>query len=157
MYKPYTVAFFGHRRLEQSMQVEQRLEVLVLDLLRQHDEVAFLVGRNGDFDILAASVVRRMRAACGDRRSTLTLVLPYMTAEYRDNEEAFNRYYDAVEIFPAPPGMPHRACIPLRNRAMIDQSDAIIRYAEHPGGALEAVEYARAQGRSILSAAPGCI
>ncbi len=157
MYKPYTVAFFGHRRLEQSTQVEQRLEELVLDLLRQHDEVTFLVGRNGDFDVLAASVVRRIRAAYGDRRSTLILVLPYMTAEYRDNEEAFSRYYDDVEIFPAPPGMPHRACIPLRNHAMINQSDAIICYAEHPGGALEALKYARAQGRSILSAAPGCI
>lgn len=150
MYKPYTVAFFGHRRLDHAKQVEQRLEEIILMLLRQHSEVDFLVGRNGEFDLLAASVVRRVREEYGDRLSTLTLVLPYMTAEYRDNEAEFHRYYDAVEVFPCPPGMPQRACIPLRNHEMVDRADAVISCVEHPGGANEALEYARTQGQKVI-------
>lgn len=150
MYKPYTVVFFGHRRLENAKLVEQRLEELVFMLLRQHGEVDFLVGRNGEFDLLAASVVRRVRKEYGDRHSTLTLVLPYMTAEYRDNEAEFHRYYDAVEVFPCLPGMPQRACIPLRNHDMVDRADAVIACVDHPGGASEAVKYARARGRKVI-------
>ena len=151
MYKPYTVAFFGHRYLTNARQVEQRLEATVLELLRTHSQVDFLVGRNGEFDLLAASVVRRVRREYGDLRSTLTLVLPYMTAEYRNNEAEFHRYYDRVEVFAAPPGLPAQACIPLRNREMVNLADAVVCCVEHPGGAADALAFARAKGLREIS------
>lgn len=158
MYKPYTVTFFGHRRLSNMRQIEQRLEEIVLTLLREHEDIDFLVGRNGDFDQLAASAVRRVREAYGANRATLTLILPYMTAAFRDNEDEFLRYYNSAEVFPCPPGTPSRACIPLRNRGMVDRADAVVCCVEHPcGGAWEALMYARTQRRRIISVLSECI
>lgn len=151
MYKPYTVALFGHRRIDNARQLEQQLEETVLELIRTHGEVDFLLGRNGDFDLLAASVIRRVRREYGDTLSTLTLVLPYMTAEFRDNEQSFLDYYDEVEVYPAPPGTPPRACIPLRNQAMINQADTVLAYVTHEGGgAYEALQHARAASRQVI-------
>ena len=153
MFRPYTVALFGHRQLDNALQVEQRLEDLLRDLLRTHAQVNFLIGRNGEFDLLAASVIRHVRRDFDERSAALILVLPYLTAEFRDNEAEFLRYYDAVEVFPAPPGLPHRACIPLRNRAMIDHADAVICCLDHTGGgACEAAAYAQSQHRPMLHA-----
>lgn len=150
MFRPYTIALFGHRRLDNALQVEQRLEDLLRDLLRAHAQVDFLIGRNGEFDLLAASVIRRVRRDFDARSAALILVLPYLTAEFRDNEAEFLRYYDAAEVFPAPPGLPQRACIPLRNRAMIDRADAVICDVDHPGGgACDAALYAREQKRTL--------
>ena len=152
MFRPYTVALFGHRQLAHALQVEQRLEEALRELLRTHAQVDFLLGRNGEFDLLAASVIRRVRRDFGERSATLTLILPYLTAEFRDNEAGFTRYYDAVEVFPAPPGLPQRACIPLRNRMMVERADAILCCVEHPrGGAYEAALYARELGRGVQS------
>lgn len=158
MYKPYTVVFFGHRRVTNFKQVEQQLEEIILSLLQENEDIDFLVGRNGDFDQLAASAVRRVREEYGADRASLTLVLPYMTAEYRNNEAEFHRYYNNVEVFPCPPGIPPRACFPLRNRSMVDRADAVVYCVEHPsGGACEALLYARALGRRIIPATPECI
>lgn len=153
MYRPYTVALFGHRQLANALQLEQRLEGIVRDLLRAHAQISFLLGRNGEFDLLAASVIRRVRRDFGERSAHLTLLLPYLTSEYRDNEAEFHRYYDEVAIFPAPPGTPAKARIPLRNRAMVDQADAVICGLEHPGGgAYDAALYAQAHRRPLLHA-----
>ena len=62
MFRPYTIALFGHRQLANALQVEQRLEACLRELLRTHAQVEFLLGRNGEFDLLAASVIRRYGA-----------------------------------------------------------------------------------------------
>lgn len=153
MFRPYTVALFGHRQLDNARQMEQRLEALIHELLRTHVQVDFLLGRNGEFDLLAASVIRRIRRDFGEHSATLTLVLPYLTSEYRDNEAEFHRYYDEVEISPTLPGTPPRARIPMRNRAMIDRADAVICGIDHPGGgAYDAALYTQAHRRPLLHA-----
>jgi len=150
MYKPYVVTFFGHRQLPADREIEQRLSEIILTLLREHAEVEFLLGRSGDFDLLAASIVRRVRAEYGSH-SPMSLLLPYMTAEYRDNETEFHRYYDSVEILDAPPGLPRRACIPLRNRTMAERADAVVCCIRHTsGGAYQATAYAQQLGLKLL-------
>lgn len=57
----YTVSFFGHRRIYDQLAVEKRLRELVEKLVREHSWVEFLVGREGDFDIMAASVVKQVK------------------------------------------------------------------------------------------------
>ena len=56
MLKTFTVAFIGHRYIENSFAVEKKLDRLIADLLGQHEYVEFLVGRDGEFDQLATSV-----------------------------------------------------------------------------------------------------
>ena len=87
--EPFTISFFGHRRIENLVSVESKLIRIVRDLLKSKAYVEFLVGRNGDFDQLVSSVVRRAKREYRADNSFLVLVLPYVTAECRDNEESF--------------------------------------------------------------------
>ena len=61
----YTVSLFGHSRLSNSINIEQALERTVRELIKSKEYVEFLVGRKGDFDILAASVIRTVDHTLG--------------------------------------------------------------------------------------------
>ena len=98
MMEIYTVSFFGHRQLDDFMGAERRLEKLIRELLAEREYVEFLVGRNGDFDQLAASTVLRLKRTVRDDNSSLVLVLPYLTAEYVNNQDSFESYYDEIEV-----------------------------------------------------------
>lgn len=72
----FSVAFFGHRYIDNFFVVESKLEEVVRDLLRSKEYVEFLVGRNGDFDQMVSSTVLRMKRSVRDDNSALRLVLP---------------------------------------------------------------------------------
>ena len=110
------------------------------------------MGRNGDFDQFASSSVLRAQKRYGDINSSLVLVLPYLTAEYSNNKEAFHRYYTDVEIACA--RVHPKAAIQARNREMVDRADLIICYIEKKGGgASKTIEYAKKQGKEIINLA----
>ena len=88
----FTVSFFGHRKVSQFSLVEERLEAVIQRLLEEKEYVEFLVGRSGEFDQLASSAVRRTKRTLRDDNSALVLVLPYLTTEYRNNEDSFQDY-----------------------------------------------------------------
>ena len=83
----YTVCFFGHREIDNPLEVEEQLYDIVLHLLESKEYVEFLVGRNGEFDQLVSSTVRRVKRNYRDDNSALMLVLPYLTAEYENNHQ----------------------------------------------------------------------
>ena len=146
----YTVSFFGHRYIEQGALIEERLDTLLHDLITQKEYVEFLIGRDGEFDLLAASAVKRAirKYSCGNAR--LVLVLPYMRAEYRDNEAAFHDYYDEVEICEESARAHFKATIQIRNRCMVDRSDLVVCCIQHQsGGAYKTVQYARREGKRL--------
>ncbi|MBE6779056.1 MAG: hypothetical protein E7541_06695 [Ruminococcaceae bacterium] len=150
----YTVAFLGHRQIDDPLRLEERLEALIRDLVREKEYVNFLVGRNGEFDQCVASAVRRVHKNYRDDNSALVLVLPYLTAEYRKNENAFHRYYTGVELSQAAVDAHPRAAIRIRNREMVDRADLVICYLQkEQGGAWQAVKYAGQQGKPILNLA----
>ena len=147
----FTVSFFGHRQIDRPLEAEERLEKIIRELIRNKEYVEFLVGRNGEFDQMAASTVRRVKKAVDDANSALVLVLPYMTAEYSNNKESFEDYYDNIEIFDS--GY-FRAAFGQRNRSMVDQSDLVVCCVEHDeGGAYETVRYARKHNIKVLNVA----
>lgn len=152
----YTVSFFGHRDFCHTSLVEQRLENIILDMLMTKEYTEFLVGRDGAFDLLAASVIRRMVKKHGRGDSSLILVLPYMTAEYRDNQESFHNYYDEVEVCWDSSAAHFKAAIQIRNRNMVDRSDLVVCCIEHKsGGAYQTVRYAKQKEKHILNIAGG--
>lgn len=103
---------------------------------RRDREVEFLVGRNGDFDLMTASVVRRLKKELNAENVFLTLVLPYETAELRNNTEAFENYYDSIEISEASADKSFKYAITARNRDMIDRSDMVVVYVKNNQTAL---------------------
>lgn len=55
------VSLFGHRTIEDAQLVEQKLYELLRIMIQGNREVEFLVGRNGEFDLMASSVIKRLK------------------------------------------------------------------------------------------------
>ena len=147
----YTVSFFGHREIENSLEVEQKLEAILTELIKTKQYIEFLVGREGEFDILAASVVKRVKKQIDYGNCSLIWVLPYMKAEFRDNEKEYLDYYDGVEICDQSAKAHYKSSMQIRNRAMVDRSDLVICCIQHKsGGAYKTVRYAERIGKQIL-------
>ena len=140
----YTVSFFGHGIIEQPLLIEQSLEELIGSLLRSKEYVEFLVGRNGDFDQLVSSTIRRCKREIREDNSAHVWVLPYLTADYRDNEDAYREYYDEIEICASSAGGHFKGAHQTRNRAMVDRSDLVVFCIQHEGGgAWQTMKYAK--------------
>ena len=149
----YTVSFFGHGIIEQPLLIEQSLEELIGSLLRSKEYVEFLVGRNGDFDQLVSSAICRCKREIREDNSAHVWVLPYATADYRDNEEDYRAYYDEIEVFDSA-GKHFKAAFQARNRNMVDRADLVVFYVErNEGGAYQTMRYAIQQGKQYINLA----
>ena len=150
----YTVSFFGYRELDDPFRIEARLEKIVSDIIRTKEYAEFLVGRDGEFDILSASVIRRMVKKHGYGSTALVLVLPYMRAEFLNNQQSFQNYYDEIEICTEASMAHYKSAIRIRNRSMVDRSDLVVCGIEHnSGGAYQTVQYARKKKKNIINTA----
>ena len=147
-----TVIFFGHRQIDDVFKIEKQLEALIRELLLTKEYVEFLVGRDGEFDQLVSSTIRRCKRNTRDDNSALVLVLPYATAEYRNNEQSFHEYYDEIEICAASAEKHFKSAHQIRNRSMVDRSDLVIFCVEHnSGGAYQTMQYARKVDANIIN------
>lgn len=150
----YTVCFFGHREIDNLFEVEEKLEEQIRSLLESKEYVEFLVGRNGEFDQLVSSTVRRVKRDYRDDNSSLVLVLPYLSAEYENNEETFQEYYDEVEICQSSSAAHFKAAMQIRNREMVDRADLVLCYIERQnGGAYQTVLYAKKHNKKVVNLA----
>ena len=68
MLNTFTVCFFGHREIECTDMLEHNLDILLHNLIITKEYVEFLIGRNGEFDLLASSAIKRAirRYSCGN-------------------------------------------------------------------------------------------
>ena len=148
----YTVSFFGHRVIEDPLLIEQRLEKLIRKLLKEKEYVEFLVGRDGEFDQTVSSVIHRCKRTVRDDNSAHVWVLPYPTAEYRDNEESFREYYDEIEVCGTSADGHFKGAHQARNRAMVDRSHLVVFCIQHnSGGAWQTIKYAKKQGKPYIN------
>ena len=150
----YTVSFFGHRDFSEHFKYEDKIKQLILKLLRENEYVEFLVGRNGEFDIFVSSVIRHTKNEYGYDNCSLTLVLPYMMAEFRNNEKDFLNYYDNVEICPKSQITHFKSAITVRNKSIVDRCDLVVFYVKrNAGGAYEAFKYAENKIKNVVNLA----
>ncbi|MCR4719412.1 MAG: hypothetical protein K5768_07265 [Firmicutes bacterium] len=148
----YTVSFFGHRYIENIFEIEQKIEEIVKRLIYENEYVDFLIGRDGEFDQLVSSTVKRMKKEMGYSNSSLIWVMPYIKAEYENNRENFEEYYDEIEICYESSISHPKSAIQIRNRRMIDRSDLVIFYVRRNyGGAYKAMEYAAKIGKRMIN------
>ena len=147
MLTTYTVSFFGHRFIEDSLRIEQHLETLIRKLLKEKEYVEFLVGRDGEFDQIVSSTIHRCKREYRSDNSAHIWMLPYLTAEFRDNEESFRDYYDEIEVCEAAAGSHYKNAHQTRNRAMVDRSDLVVFCIQREsGGAWQTMKYTKKQG-----------
>ena len=150
----FTVSFFGHREISDSIKAEEKLSNLINELIHTKEYVEFLVGRNGSFDLLVSSVIRKITNECDYGNFSHTLVLPDQTVEYCNNSESFNTYYSEVEICEKSSSAHFKSAIQIRNKSMVDRSDLVICYIERKnGGAYKTLQYANDQKKIIINLA----
>ena len=114
-------------------QAQQRMEVLV--------------GRDGEFDQIVSTTICRCKREYRSDNSAHIWVLPYFTAEFRDNEESFRDYYDEIEVCEASAGSHYKNAHQTRNRAMVSRSDMVVFCIQRArGGAWQTMKYTREQG-----------
>ena len=109
--------------------------------------VIFLVGNNGEFDILAQSVVRRARQRMGEETSELDLVLPYPKASMDVMATSFSN----VIIPDALAGVHPKGAITKRNCWMVDECDLLLCYVGREGGAARTLQYAKKKGKRVIN------
>lgn len=146
-FAPYRVALIGHRYLEQIHPVEERLDEEIQQLLHTHGAVDFYIGRNGDFDIVAASRIKAAMENCGSDCINLILVLPYMVAHYND----FRNYYSDIIIPPSLENIHPKSAITMRNRWLVDHTDCLMAYVHSfSGGAAACYGYAAIRNKTTI-------
>ena len=127
---------------------------LIRKLILEKEYVEILIGRDGDFDQIVSSSVLRAKRDYRDDNSELIWVMPYPKAEYSNDADSFDEYYDRVEVCEESAGAHPKAAIQIRNRHMVDRSDLVIFYVDHEsGGAYQTLQYAKTTGKSVLNLA----
>ena len=143
----FTVSLFGHREIHDLRQLGDQLYPIIKELIQTKPYIAFLIGRKGEFDEYAASLIKAAQKEIGKENNDITLVLPYTVA----NLSYYEKYYDRILI----PEIMHKthpkSAITLKNRWMIAQSDLVIVYVEYgKGGAYTAMKHAEKLGKKVI-------
>ena len=140
----FTVSLFGHKVINDLRGLHDQLLPILRKLMEENAYVTFLIGRNGEFDEYAASVIKSLKEENGD----ITLVLPYTVA----NLIYYEKYYDHIVIPECMYGVHPKAAITARNRWMVECSDLVICYVNHEkGGAYRALKYAEKLNKRVIN------
>lgn len=146
-----TVSLFGHREIHDLYYLEKTLAPIIKGLMKNEAYVSFLIGRNGDFDEIAASVIKSAQKETELKNSDLTLVLPYSVS----NVEYYERYYDSIIIPDSLHNVHPKAAITLKNQWMVERSELVIAYVGHRnGGAYKAMKYAQKLNKKVINIFP---
>ena len=147
----FTVSLFGHREIDDLMQLEYKLAPIIRELIETKPYISFLIGRNGEFDEYVASIIKRVQKEYRNDNSEINLILPYRVA----NIEYYEKYYDSVMIPESMHGVHPKFAITLKNRWMIENSDMLIVYVERKkGGAYTALKYAKKLNKKYVNISP---
>ena len=112
------------------------------------------MGRDGEFDRLVSSAIRRCKRSVRDDNSAHVWVLPYPTADFRDNEDAYREYYDEIEICASSADGHFKGAHQTRNREMVDRSDLVVFCIQHEnGGAWQTMKYAKRRSAPYINLA----
>lgn len=146
----YRVSFIGHRRVDDFYFVENQLDNIVGELIRTKEYVEFYVGKNGDFDTMVASAIKRAQKRFGKENNSLILVLPYTVADMEYLED----FYDEIWIPDELHGVYFKNAITKRNEWFVNNSDLLVAYVlRDKGGANACLEKAEEKGISIKNIA----
>lgn len=139
------VSFCGHKDVADAAQVKEKLSAVIASLIEEGATV-FYLGGYGEFDSMAAHIVRDIKKIHPDVQAFL--VIPYMDRDYDKN------LYDG-SVYPPIENAPRRFAISKRNEWMVEQSDVVVSYVTHDwGGANTTLEYAKRKRKRIISVVP---
>ena len=108
------------------------------------------IGRNGEFDVYAASLIKRVQNELGKADNEFICVLPYVGKDI----QYYENYYDSVIIPECLAGAYPKSAITKRNRWMIERADLLVCYVKRAtGGAYNSLKYAKRINKKIINLA----
>lgn len=135
------VTFCGHSQIPQSEEVEKWLYAITQNLIEQ-GATTFYLGGYGEFDSLAASVLRTQKKRYP--QIELVLVLAYLNTGRNTSD------YDST-VYPPLETVPRRFAISHRNRWMVESADIVVAYVLHDwGGAATTLRYAKQKKKPVI-------
>lgn len=138
------VTFCGHSNLFGSEEISLKLEAVLRNLIAEGAD-SFLLGGYGDFDSMAALVVRKLKKEFPQIRAVL--VIPYLDRKFNTD------LYDD-SIYPPIENAPRKFAITRRNEWMVNRSDVVVSYVRYAwGGASTTLRYAERKKKRIISIA----
>ena len=144
----YRVALFGHRDFCAHQILDGKLPPLLKELIHTSLFLEIYIGRNGEFDLYAATIVKHVQREAGNRNNEMICVLPYPEKDM----EYYAEYYDRVMIPERGEKMHPKSAITYRNRWIVEQADLLVCYVDRrTGGAYTALRYAEQLGKKVIN------
>ena len=138
------ISFFGHSDYEPNEEDEdeiiQKIDELVFD-----NPCEFLLGGIGAFDMFAKKCYLKYKRLLNPHVK-LTLVMPCPDRKYN-----IKGYDD--KVYPPLESVPRRLAIIRKNEWMVNESDYIIAYVWHYGGARNTLDIAKRKNKPIFNLA----
>lgn len=136
------VTFCGHGKEKYGDEIRENIYNITDDLIKQGAD-EFLLGGYGNFDLMAARVVKPLKEKYPYIKSVL--IVPYINRGYDKD------LYDYSE-YPPIENVPKRYAVLKRNEWTINKADVLIAYIKHDwGGAAKTLEYARKRKKKIIN------
>ena len=135
--------FFGHRDCPSS--IRPRLQETLVDLIENHAVDMFYVGRQGAFDAMVRSTLKKLKQEYPHIDYAVVLAyMPGKPSEYEDYSDTM--LPEGIEaVHP-------RYAISWRNNWMLNHSDYVVTYITHSwGGAARFAKKAGALKKIIIS------
>lgn len=136
------VTFCGHSQITKEDKIASWLRTVTQSLIEQ-GATTFFLGGYGEFDSLAASILREQKKKYPQIK--LVLVLAYLITGKNTSG------YDST-VYPPLETVPRRFAISHRNRWMVEASDVVVAYVLHDwGGAATTLRCAKQKKKQIIS------
>lgn len=146
--------FFGHRDSVITLEIKERIQATLIDLIEKENVDTFWFGAYGRFDADCTGIIRNLSNKYS--HISMHLILPYPTKQGRKKgvffeEEAF----DSLSYFD-----PDKLCFPKfsilkRNAYMAKNCDFMICYVITPfGGAYQAMQKGIQAKKTVFNFAP---
>ena len=146
----YRIVLFGHRNFNDFRTLDEYLYPFLKDIIMSKHFTEIYIGRNGEFDIYAATIVKRVQNSIGKANNEFICVLPYIEKDI----EYYEKYYDHVMIPECIEQIHPKGAITKRNQWMTEQADLFICYINHKeGGAYSTLKYAKKLQKEIINLA----
>ena len=138
------ISFFGHSDYEPN-EDDKNAIIQKIDELVGDNPCEFLLGGIGAFDMFAKKCCLKYKRLLNSNVK-LTLVMPYPDRKY------IIKGYDET-VYPPLESVPRRLAIIRRNKWMVNESDHIIAYVWHYGGARNTLDIAKRKNKPIFNVA----
>ncbi len=141
--------FAGHSEIY-DVNVEEITRIAAVKLIEECMVREFWVGNYGQYDKLAASIVRKLKKQYTHIK--LVLVIPYLTKEINENAFEYKNKYDEIIVADIQPNTPVRYRLLKANEYMIDKCEYLLAYVKHSwGGAAKTLKYAQRKQKIIIN------